>query len=125
MKTEQLSELCNGGIWYCKIGETKGKLPMGSDAPMRMAVRKAYGEITGGEPSFIFSGWGAELTEPERAVVENRLPRMGYNADVLLAKLVDALDGSPAVSMGPAELKVAWINAATALGRIPTKGVDE
>lgn len=61
-------------IWYCKIGEV-GSVPMGSDAPMRTAIRRAYKEITGEEPEFIFSGWGAELTEPERAVVENRPPR--------------------------------------------------
>ena len=62
-------------IWSCKIGEVPpSKLPRGSDMPMREAVARAYQEITGEEPSFIFSGWGAELTEPERAVVENRLP---------------------------------------------------
>ena len=60
-------------IWKCKIGETDN-LPHGSDLPMRNAVERAYREITGEDPMFIFSGWGAELTEPERAVVEDRLP---------------------------------------------------
>lgn len=41
---------------------------------MREAVARAYREITGRDPDFIFSGWGAELTEGECAVVENRLP---------------------------------------------------
>lgn len=61
-------------IWSCKIGET-ASIPDGADAPMRQAVVRAYREITGTEPEFIFSGWGAELTEPERAVVEDREPR--------------------------------------------------
>ena len=65
-----------GGIWQCKIGEHDGsRLGGGMDLPMREAVRRAYKEITGEEPDFIFSGWSAKLTEPERAVVENRLPR--------------------------------------------------
>lgn len=63
-------------IWTCKIGECVGdNLPHGADHPMREAVEKAYREITGRDPAFQFSGWGGELTEPERAVVENRLPR--------------------------------------------------
>ena len=66
---------CAGKIWACKIGET-GRLPRGADASMRSAIRKAYVEMTGAEPDFIFSGWGAELTEPERAVVEDRPPRV-------------------------------------------------
>jgi hypothetical protein len=66
-------------IWYCKIGEcTEEELhriyPHGADLPMRRAVEKAYLEITGKEADFTFSGWGAELSEPERAVVENREP---------------------------------------------------
>lgn len=64
-----------GKIWYCKIGEV-ASLPEldGADLPMREAVTRAYEEITGEKPVFIFSGWGAELEERERAVVENRLP---------------------------------------------------
>lgn len=62
-------------IWECKIGEVDGSLlPRESDHPMRIAIERAYFEITGQEAEFIFSGWGAELTEPERAVVEDRLP---------------------------------------------------
>lgn len=60
-------------IWSCKIGETD-VLPQGADHLMRNAVASAYYELTHKKPEFIFSGWGAELTEPERAVVENRLP---------------------------------------------------
>lgn len=56
-------------IWECKIGECDSKqLPNGSDLPMRQAVREAYRKLTGQEPEFIFSGWGAELTESERDV---------------------------------------------------------
>jgi hypothetical protein len=62
-------------IWGCKIGEVDAaKLPNGADNPMREAVARAYREITGEEPRFLFSGWGAELSGSERAVVENRLP---------------------------------------------------
>ena len=61
--------------WSCKIGEVDPSgVPNGGDGPMRKAVAAAYRELTGVEPEFIFSGWGAQLTEGERAVVENRLP---------------------------------------------------
>ena len=57
-------------IWECKIGETDSKnIPSGGDQPMRQAVRKAYKELTGEDPVFIFSGWGAELTDIERDAV--------------------------------------------------------
>lgn len=57
-------------IWSCKIGECEDEaLFNGADYPMRIAVANAYKEITGQEPNFIFSGWGAELTESERKVV--------------------------------------------------------
>lgn len=62
-------------IWTCKIGEVEeGVLALGADAPMRDAARNMYRSLTGREPNFIFSGWGGELTESERAVHENRLP---------------------------------------------------
>ncbi|MCL4715515.1 MAG: hypothetical protein KJZ75_11440 [Hyphomonadaceae bacterium] len=62
-------------IWTCKIGEVpSAALPDGADAPMRDAVARAYAAVTGEEPLFIFSGWGGELDESERAVVENREP---------------------------------------------------
>jgi len=57
-------------IWSCKIGEVDADLlPDGADFPMRMAIAEAYRSITGKEPNFIFSGWGAELTENERWAV--------------------------------------------------------
>ena len=61
--------------WSCKIGEVDPcVVPQGADFPMRRAVERAYHEITGEWPEFIFSGWGATLTESERAVVGDRLP---------------------------------------------------
>lgn len=58
-------------IWYCKIGQVnQDQLPKGSDFPMRQAIAKAYKEITGQECNFIFSGWGAELTEAEKDVID-------------------------------------------------------
>ena len=67
------NEVRVGGIWFCKIGE-HSPLQRGADSPMRYAVAAEYKKLTGQEPAFIFSGWSGELTEPERAVVENRLP---------------------------------------------------
>lgn len=63
-------------VWRCKIGISGGPIPMpdGCDGPMRAAVREAYIRITGREPEFIFSGWNSDLTEIERAVVEDRAP---------------------------------------------------
>lgn len=68
-------------VWSCKIGEvTAGALSdasngsSGGDRHMRDAVERAYRALLGREPVFVFSGWGAELTEAERAVVENREP---------------------------------------------------
>lgn len=62
-------------VWTCKIGEVDDALiPPGGDSPMREAVARAYEELTGAEPTFLFSGWGGELTKPERAVVEDREP---------------------------------------------------
>lgn len=61
-----------GPIWYCKIGIVNGKLPnvpIGSDLPMRDTIRRTYAIITGLQPEFIFSGWSAELTPGELAVV--------------------------------------------------------
>lgn len=68
-------------IWECKIGEVDAaKLPKGADLPMREAVAVAFFELTGERCNFIFSGWGAELTEPERAVIENREPSFAHEA---------------------------------------------
>lgn len=60
-------------IWTCKIGGA-GKLMEGADAPMRNAIANAFERVVGSEYNFLFSGWGGELTEFERAVVENREP---------------------------------------------------
>lgn len=62
-------------IWTCKIGgNADTPTPRWSDGPMRQAVEAAFEKVTGKAPAFLFSGWGSSLTEPERAVVENRLP---------------------------------------------------
>jgi hypothetical protein len=65
----------NKAIWSCKIGEVdRDILPLGSDLPMREAVRRAYIEITGQEPRFNFSGWAGELTPIEREVADEIFP---------------------------------------------------
>ena len=53
-------------IWTCKIGGQVGDIPGGADLPMREAIERAFIEVTGASPEFIFSGWGAELDEAER-----------------------------------------------------------
>ena len=62
-------------IWQCKIGEVDSeKLPKGSDGPMRRAIEEAYYSIVGEYPDFIFSGWGAGLTEEERFIADWKQP---------------------------------------------------
>lgn len=78
-------------IWTCKIGETDAELPPGSDSPMRHAVEAAYEALTGQESEFLFSGWGGELTEGERAVVEDRLPEHHRDNPELLIEHCDRL----------------------------------
>lgn len=58
-------------VWGCKIG-IKGhpSLPPNADEPMRLAVEKAYKELTGTDAQFTFSGWGEELSPGEILVVE-------------------------------------------------------
>ena len=61
-------------VLSCKIGEIEAEsLPNGADSPMRLAVAEAYQRLTGEEPRFLFSGWGAKLTAGERAVVNTPL----------------------------------------------------
>lgn len=55
---------------------------------MREAVRDAFILVTGAPADFLFSGWGGELTESEKAVVENRLP----NGKPILQKAVAAFN---------------------------------
>ena len=65
-------------IWTCKIGECDNSiLPDGADLPMREAVEKVYFDLTGEQPTFLFSGWGGELDEFERKVVDNEKRRYG------------------------------------------------
>ena len=71
--------------WTCQVGEhDRSALPPGSDSPMREAVRRAYLELTGTEPLYIFSGWGDHLPEPRRAVVEDRFPDPAVTLDELI-----------------------------------------
>ncbi len=56
-------------IWSCKIGEVDD-VPEAADQLMRQAVERAYRQITGKAAKFTFSGWGGELDQVEREVVE-------------------------------------------------------
>lgn len=63
--------------WTCQIGEIeRDGLPEGSDNAMRDAAARAYRELTGRQPDYIFSGWGNPLPERYRAVVEDREPQL-------------------------------------------------
>ena len=93
-------------VWECKIGSTEGvDLPPGSDFPMREAIAAAYLDLTGKNPEFIFSGWGAELTEIERAVVDDRLP----DDEVMIAEsrkqIDDAVERIDRCSPAPAPVR--------------------
>ena len=58
-----------GRAWWCKIGPAAvTQLPKGADWPMRKAVQRAFRELTGRDADYVFSGWGAALTEGEHAV---------------------------------------------------------
>lgn len=60
-----------GGWWSCKIGEADGDvLPHGADHPLRVAVERAYFELTGKQAEFNFSGWSAKLTPEEQDYVD-------------------------------------------------------
>lgn len=56
-----------------------------------------------------------DLLRRERGDRRESAPTVDYRA--LLDALVKALDGTFSVDAGPAALKVAWVNASTALGR--------
>lgn len=59
-------------VWMCRIGSiTEMDLPNGCDLPMRLAVEKAYFELTGKYPDGIFSGWGEEFSSSEKSVILN------------------------------------------------------
>lgn len=69
-------------VWECKIGYS-GPLPVGADAPMREAVRRAFVELTGLEPSFLFSGWGGSLTDLEKSVIAHQERKVAAEANDL------------------------------------------
>jgi hypothetical protein len=56
-------------VWQCKVGFAISKSNSASDTNMRLAVTKAFMELTGHTPDFIFSGWGGKLDEAEKRIV--------------------------------------------------------
>lgn len=57
-------------IWQCKIGRIDDpRVPSDADLPMREAVERAFKEIIGKDATFLFSGWGAELTKNELEII--------------------------------------------------------
>jgi hypothetical protein len=65
-------------MWICKIGARSGamRLASGVDEVMRKAAREAFRSVTGMDAEFIFSGWGGDLTEAEKLIVDDRVPEM-------------------------------------------------
>lgn len=58
--------------WHCLIGEVDAeKVPDGADYPMRRAIEKAYYEITGEMPEFIFSGWNGKPDKIQREIINH------------------------------------------------------
>ena len=94
------ASLREGPTWECKIGVTDEKsavLAGGADLPMRRAIEAEFARQTGMEPDFIFSGWGAVLTEGEREVVYGRpapLSIKGYRGSGAKAVTLLLSDGS-------------------------------
>lgn len=115
-------------IWTCKIGECdESELPDGADLPMRRAIQAAYAELTLTEPAFTFSGWGGELTEGERAVVENREPAAMHaendndlfattDAAVWADRFVKRAHENPALATNSGAM-LAWFAGAIETGR--------
>ena len=81
-----MSEKPTERIWTCKIGGPVGELPRQPDFTMRKAVIDAFRSLTGVDAEYCFSGWGATLSDFERAVVENHDPTMAELAKAELAK---------------------------------------
>jgi hypothetical protein len=81
-------------VWSCKIGGSfpHGALPPGSDEKMRQAVQEAYERLTGQSDGYLFSGWGGELDESERAVVEDREPVYERTTYALLKSAADLIE---------------------------------
>jgi hypothetical protein len=59
---------------------------------MRQAVERAFFELTGAHSTFNFSGWGGELTESERAAIEDRLPYPDMIIDECRAAINDSVE---------------------------------
>ena len=73
-------------MWKCEIGIVgKHPLPYGADKPMREAIARAFRELTGRDPEFLFSGWGNELTDEQRVIVAANGPGIDgvYAADLV------------------------------------------
>jgi hypothetical protein len=65
------------GVWSAHVGEIdRSKLEGKADTALRDAVAEAWRDLFGESPSFQFTGFGSPLPERERAVVEDREPRL-------------------------------------------------
>lgn len=89
-----------GPTWDCKIGVTSDKtavLQGGADLPMRNAIAEEFERQTGMEPDFIFSGWGAKLSEMQRHIVTgDPQPEI----DALTNDMIDAIDAEAIRALG-------------------------
>jgi hypothetical protein len=57
--------MAEGMSWYCKVGSAdESELPPGADLPMRLAIQKAYREITGRGADSVLSAWAGPQDAP-------------------------------------------------------------
>ena len=57
-------------VWTCSIGPARAsEVPFDGDLPMRLAVQRAYKELTGRDAEFTFSGWGGEFSQAEQEYI--------------------------------------------------------
>ena len=58
--------MINKQYWFCLIGPTdRDRLPVGSDAPLRNAVKNAFTTLTGAQSEHVYTGWGHSEEEAE------------------------------------------------------------
>ena len=58
--------MINKQYWFCLIGSTdRDRLPAGSDAPLRNAVKNAFTTLTGAQSEHAYTGWGHSEEEAE------------------------------------------------------------
>lgn len=66
-KREYVDNDLPGKVWSCKIGFNKEEV---SDSELRNSLLRTYLRLTGRDPTFMLSGWGAKLSSEERKALK-------------------------------------------------------